>query len=324
MPKIIIPFVALLAAVVTAMVLDRPAPRADVVVAQVSDCFTLDPQRMSYMQDLRMARSLYEGLVRIDGRTGEIMPAAAESWTCSEDGRTWTFQIRPDARWSNGDPVTANDFVYAWRRAIMPDTAADYSGFFNGIKGVPEFFTWRATTTGEYASGEAHSPEAAGALLEEADRRFEDTVGVKALDDRTLQVTLSEPIPYFLDLCAFAVLSPVHRPTVERYVTLNPRTGLLEQEHGWTKAGVHVGNGPRILEPDDGCCRHRRSSVHPGPEYHRAGLPGGNDRLGDRSAGRIPGGHVQSGKGLSGQPFGSPGSLARARAGPRRGTGQSS
>ena len=248
MPKIIIPFVALLVAVVTAMLLDRPAPRADVVVAQVSDCFTLDPQRMSYMQDLRMARSLYEGLVRIDGRTAEILPAAAESWTSSEDGRIWTFQIRPDARWSNGDPVTAHDFVYAWRRAIMPDTAADYSGFFNGIKGVPEFFAWRAKTTGDYAGGETHSPEAARALLEEADRRFEETVGLKALDDRTLEVTLSEPIPYFLDLCAFAVLSPVHRPTVEGYVSLNPRTGLLEQEHGWTKAGIHVGNGPYRLK----------------------------------------------------------------------------
>lgn len=248
MVRILVPFVLLLVAVVGAMILDRPAPRADVVVAQVSDCFTLDPQRMSYMQDLRMARSLYEGLVRMDGRTAEILPAGAVSWTCSEDGRTWTFKLRPEARWSNGDPVVAGDYVYSWRRAIMPDTAADYSGFFYGIEGVPEFLSWRAKTTADYAAGGTHSEEAATALLEETDRRFREEVGVRAIDDHTLEVRLSNPIPYFLDLCAFAVLYPVHPPTVESFVTLNPRTGLLEQEHGWTKADTHVGNGPYRLE----------------------------------------------------------------------------
>ena len=117
MSKVLLPFVLLLVAVVIAMSLDRRLPRADVVVAQTTDCFTLDPQRMSYMQDLRIARSLYEGLVRIDGSDGSIVPAVAKSWTTSQDGRVWTFTLRGDARWSNGDAVTAADIVKGWQRA---------------------------------------------------------------------------------------------------------------------------------------------------------------------------------------------------------------
>ena len=161
MSKILLPFVLLLLAVIIAMSLDRRLPRADVVVAQTTDCFTLDPQRMSYMQDLRIARSLYEGLVRIDGSDGSIVPAVAESWTTSEDGRTWTFTLRDDAKWSNGDTVTAGDFVKGWQRALLPDLAADYSSMFFVIDGAAEFFRERAAATDAYALSEDQSPEAA-------------------------------------------------------------------------------------------------------------------------------------------------------------------
>jgi oligopeptide transport system substrate-binding protein len=269
MIKLLTPFIALSIAVIVAMALDRPAPRADVVVAQSSDCFTLDPQRMSYTQDLRMARSLYEGLVRVDSETTEVLPAVAESWTCSEDGRTWTFTIRPEARWSNGDPVTAGDFVYSWRRAMMPETAADYSGFFDGIKGAKNYLKWRSAQAGAYAKGDDRSQEAAEALLEEAWTHFDETVGLKAVDDRTLVVTLDEPIAYFLELCAFGVLSPVHPPTVESFVSLNPDTGLLEQEHGWTKPGIHVGNGPYQLAR----WRYKRDlRIERNPHYWNPGM----------------------------------------------------
>ena len=247
MIRLLAPFLALLAAIIVAMLLDRPAPRAEVVVAQSSDCFTLDPQRMSYTQDLRMARSLYEGLVRVDSETTEILPAVAESWTCSEDGRTWTFKLRRNARWSNGDPVTAHDFIYSWRRGMIPETAADYSNFFYGIVGAKEFLKWRTQQAGAYAKGSVQTPEAASRLLDEAWAHFDETVGLEAPDDHTLVVTLKEPIAYFLEICAFSVLSPVHPPTVERFISLNPRTGLLEQDHGWTKPGIHVGNGPYQL-----------------------------------------------------------------------------
>jgi len=247
MGKLLLPFAVLLSAVVAALLLDRPLPRADIVVAQVSDCLTLDPQRMSYMQDLRMARSLYEPLVRVDSYTGEIVPGVARAWNRSDDGLTWTFELRPEARWSNGDPVTAEDFRYAWRRAILPDTAVPYSNFFLDIEGAEAFWDWRNARTARYLEGEEQSPEAASALLEETWRRFDETVGITAIDDRTLEVRLRKPVPYFLEICAFSVLAPVHPPTVEAWVSLNPTTGRLEQKQNWTKPGLHVGNGPYRL-----------------------------------------------------------------------------
>lgn len=247
MGKLLLPFVVLFSAVVVAMLLDRPMPRADIVVAQVSDCLTLDPQRMSYMQDLRMARSLYEPLVKVDSYTGRIIPGTASSWEQSDDGRTWTFHLRADARWSNGDPVTADDYVYSWRRAMLPDTAVPYSNFFFDIEGAKAFWEWRNQKTSAYVEGDEQSPEAARALLEETWRRFDETVSLKATDERTLVVSLEKPVAYFLEICAFSVLAPVHPPTVEPWVRLNPTTGRLEQRQNWTKPELHVGNGPYKL-----------------------------------------------------------------------------
>ena len=244
----------MLGAIFLAMSLDRPLPRADLVVAQTSDCFTLDPQRMSYMQDLRMARSLYEGLARNNNLTGTIEPAVAESWETSDDGLTWTFHLRDTARWSNGDPVTADDFVYAWRRALMPGTAADYSNFFYAIDGAQEFFDWRVEQTKTYAQNETNNPSDAQQLLDEAYAHFDKTVGLKAIDPTTLEVRLKERLPYFLDLCAFGVLAPVHRATVDSFVSVNARTGMVQQDHGWTEADTLVSNGPYLLERR----RHKR------------------------------------------------------------------
>ena len=247
MSKILLPFVLLLLAVIIAMSLDRRLPRADVVVAQTTDCFTLDPQRMSYMQDLRIARSLYEGLVRIDGSDGSILPAVAKSWTTSEDGRLWTFTLREDAKWSNGDMVTAGDFVKGWQRALLPDLAADYSSMFFVIDGAAEFFRERAAATDAYALREDQSPEAAEALFAETMNRFKETVGLRAIDEHTLEVRLKEPLAYFLDLCAFGVFSPVHPPTVEAFSRLEPSSGLIRQDHDWTRPENLVGNGPYSL-----------------------------------------------------------------------------
>ncbi len=128
--KLLAPLVALVGALATAIWLDDTPPKADLVFANVSEVFTLDPQRMTWMQDLRMAYCLYEGLVRWNNDDFSIEAAAATSWTISDDRRTYRFGLRPDARWSNGDPVTAHDFVYSWKRAILPDTAAQYSSLF--------------------------------------------------------------------------------------------------------------------------------------------------------------------------------------------------
>ncbi|MBC23571.1 MAG: hypothetical protein CMJ32_06595 [Phycisphaerae bacterium] len=244
--RIAVPFVFILTLLVAAMYLDRPRPRADLVIAMTGDVFTLDPQRMSYMQDLRMARAVYEGLVCTD-LEGRIIPGVAKSWEVTEDGLEWTFHLREDARWSNGDPVTADDFVYSWRRAMLPDTASDYSSFFFHVRGAKDFFDWRSEALAEFASG-GGGKEQAMDLLERTDTKFDELVGLDAVDPHTLKVQLRNPLPYFLDIVAFGALCPVHRETVEGYVSIDPMTGRIQQEHGWTKPGLLVSNGPYALD----------------------------------------------------------------------------
>ncbi|MBM4114011.1 MAG: hypothetical protein FJ253_11700, partial [Phycisphaerae bacterium] len=150
--RLIAPVILLAAALVFVVALDRPRPRADFVIGNGTDHFTLDPQRMSYQHDVRAARALFETLVSIED--GRIVPAAASSWERSKDGLTWTFHLRPEAKWSNGDPVRASDFVYAWRRLILPESSADYTGFLMSVEGAEEFFKWRNESLAAYAAGE--------------------------------------------------------------------------------------------------------------------------------------------------------------------------
>ena len=118
--KLLALFAAVLVALAAVIQLDDAPPRADLVFVNRGEVFTLDPQRMSWLQDFRMSYALYEGLVRWNNFDFSMEPAAAQ-WQVSEDGLTYTFEIRPDARWSNGDPLTAHDFIYSWRRAMLPD-----------------------------------------------------------------------------------------------------------------------------------------------------------------------------------------------------------
>ena len=295
--RLLVPFLLLVALIAAAVALDRPPERADLVFVNRGEIFTLDPQRMSWMQDFRMAYSLYEGLVRWNSDDGSIEPAAAESWTISDDGLTYTFRLRHDARWSNGEAVTAHDFVYAWSRAVLPETAADYTMMFFNIAGAKEFFEWRSTELQRLATGagaDGSSPrEAAESLWDRTEQRFHETVEARALDEHTLRVTLVRPLPYFLDLTAFPAFYPIHRPTVEgwsldadsratardrgwhnldtppfsnrRWISLDPVTGSFQQQHGWSKPGSFVGNGPYILAE----WRYKRGlRLQRNPYYH--------------------------------------------------------
>lgn len=255
MGRLFVP-VALLAAVLVAVVAaDRPAPRADFVFINRGDISTLDVQKASWMQDLRVIRLLFEGLVRNDvlDRDYAIRPAAAERWDVSDDGLVYTFHLRPDACWNvRGEPVplTAHDFVFSWRRAILPDTGSDYAGQFHLIRGARAFADWRTAQLDEIDAmppGPARRDRAA-ALWALTERTFDEMVGLRALDDRTLRVELERPTAYFLDLCAFAVFYPVYPPLVRQYDRPDPATGRLDQQQGWTMAGVLVGNGPFTLE----------------------------------------------------------------------------
>lgn len=119
-------------------------PRADLVYVNPSGVHTLDPARMSWTQDFRLALNLWEGLTTWNPRTLAAQPAAADLPEISDDGLVYTFTVRADSHWSNGDPVTSADFVRGWRRAFEPGTAADYAFFFtNHIAGVHEYVAWR-------------------------------------------------------------------------------------------------------------------------------------------------------------------------------------
>ncbi|MED1799126.1 peptide ABC transporter substrate-binding protein [Brevibacillus porteri] len=149
----------------------------------------------------------FDGLTRI-GTDDKPHEAAAESYKVSDDKLTYTFKIR-EAKWSNGDPVTAHDFEYAWKRALDPKTASNYAYQLYYVK------------NGEKANkGEAKL----------------DEVGVKALDDKTLEVKLENPTPYFLELLAFRTYFPVNKKVIDA----NPK---------WAgEASSHVGNGPFKIE----------------------------------------------------------------------------
>jgi len=250
MPRMLLPLALLVALVAAAVLSDRPAPRADLVFVNASEVNTLDPQRMSWMHDLRTARLLYEGLVRNDVLSDDfgILPGVAESWDISDDGRTYTFSIRDSAQWSNGAPVTAHDFVYSWRRAILPDLVSDYVKMFMNIRGAQAFYDWRLDRLERFAQRDFGSDtarrDAAAALWEETIDKFDELVALHAEDDRTLVVSLETPVPYFLDLCAFAVFSPVYEPLVSRYERPDPRSARIVRRPGWTKGGVLISNGP--------------------------------------------------------------------------------
>ena len=150
---------------------------------------TLDPHRAEGVTASNVLRDIFEGLVA-ETANGEYIPGAAESWVISDDGKVYTFQIRTDARWSNGDAVTAEDFVFSLRRSVDPQTLSNYSSMLYPIKNA------RDVVRGEM------SPE---------------ELGVTALAPDVLQIELEESTPYFIGLLSHSITYPVHPPSVELY-----------------------------------------------------------------------------------------------------------
>ncbi len=148
---------------------------------------SLDPALMTDAQSSIVASGLYDGLTRLNPE-GVPEPAIAKEWTVSDDGKTYTFKLRDDAKWSNGDPVTANDFEYSWKRALNPETASEYAYMLFYLE-----------------NGEKYNSEQA----------TEDEVGVKALDATTLEVKLASATPYFNSLIAHYTYWPVHQASVD-------------------------------------------------------------------------------------------------------------
>ncbi|MGB4586269.1 MAG: peptide ABC transporter substrate-binding protein, partial [Rectinemataceae bacterium] len=182
----------------------------DFIIANGAEPATLDPSLMTDTTSANIDFALNEGLTVYDPRTSLPIPAMAESWTTSADGLTVTFKIRKDALWSDGTPVTADDFVYGWLRTLDPETASDY-GWMIGmvVKGA-----------GEYNSGKGKAED----------------VGLKALDAKTFQVTLSGPAAYFVGMTAHHAFAPLPKWVIEKH------------GNNWTKPGNYVGTGAYILK----------------------------------------------------------------------------
>jgi len=202
--------------------------RADLVFVNGVEPETLDPALITAQPAGRLAKALFEGLTRFD-KTGIPVPGVAERWEISEEGKRYTFHLRKDAEWSNGEPVTAGDFIWAWTRALSPETGCDYAGLFYCIRGAETF------NRGE------------GGDLE-----------VRAEGAHTLVVDLVAPTSYFLDMCAYVTYLPLHKVSVEaagdawikpgnlvgngayRLVSwrLNDRIRLEKNSRYWNRDGV--------------------------------------------------------------------------------------
>ena len=191
---------------------------ADVfTTALAADPETFDTAKMSGAPEGRLAFNLFEGLL-MPGPTTEglkseaelVVPGVAEKFELSEDGKVYTFTLRKDAMWSNGDPITTQDFVYSWKRILTPNFPADYAQMLWVIEGA------QAYNEGKESKWES--------------------VGIKAKDDHTLEVTLSAPTPYFPELVSFYTFFPVPQKAVEA--------------HGddWTKPEHIITNGAYALE----------------------------------------------------------------------------
>lgn len=194
-------------------------PRADFTFINRGEIGTLDPNRMSWSQDIRVGYALWEGLYTLDPLTLEAIPGVAEKIDISEDKRVYTFHLRHDARWGNGDEVLADDFVFAWRR--MLEQPGDYTYLFHAIRGARKYQEDFAAARRDRIT-----------LPDFAD------VGIELLDGRTLRVTLENPMTYFPDLCAFVPFWPLHRASME---------AAEQQGLSFTRPPHLVTNGPYKL-----------------------------------------------------------------------------
>ncbi|MEY9978431.1 peptide ABC transporter substrate-binding protein [Lysinibacillus sp. RC79] len=166
---------------------DSGSKAKELKLAITSEPPSLHPQLATDTTSSAILINVFEGLTVSDGN-GEATPGMAKDWKISDDKKTYTFNLRDDAKWSNGDPVVAGDFEYAWKWALNPENLSEYASIFYPIKGA-----------------QAYNEKGGSA----------DAVGIKAEDDKTLVVTLENPTPYFLELTGFKTYLPVNQKVTE-------------------------------------------------------------------------------------------------------------
>ena len=206
-------FLALSAVVVCAGMLyaaDDSSSRKvrEFVMADSPQTLSLDPLHTFTSFESQFYTAIYEGLVVADPQTLEPVPGVAKRWESSKDGKVWTFFLRPDAQYSNGDRVRAQDFVASWLRMIDPANNAEYSFFYDVIKGVHA-----------YRTGSNKDPS---------------SVGITAVNDGELRVALETPAAHFLKLLTHISFLPLH-------------PSLLKST-GWADASTVIGNGPFVMK----------------------------------------------------------------------------
>ncbi len=228
--------------------------RADFAYLNTNGINTLDPAAITWNQDIRVALNIWEGLTATDPVSSTPVAAAATQPRISNDGLLYTFRIRPNARWSNGDAVTAADFLRGWRRAIEPGTAGDYAFFITqNVAGAADYYAWRNASVARLSSLRVDSDEWRTRFSEHARTRNERfaRVGLRALDRRRFEVRLAKPCAYFLDLCAFVTLVPIHE-SIERLRVDHAGSGITKQglvvyDPQWTKPDYHTNAYPGLI-----------------------------------------------------------------------------
>ena len=284
---IILIFLALIAFVVHASLRSKQMPQADFTTEFMDSLKTLDPAGMHWVDEGLVAMALWEGLAAYHPETLEPISGVAKlPAQVSDDGLTWLFELRPDARWSNGDPVTAADFVYGWRRAIEPGTAGVYVSLITDhIAGAKDYSHWRnqavrtllllkdIQTKKNLSASDRNFLDAQSLPstpdpqtdfyeifqqfrqfhLSQTDQAFTQ-VGMKALDPQHLQVHLTRPISYLLDLLAFTTFMPIHQGSLELLRDHDEELTLWTYDSQWVKPDYHrnaypglITNGPFCL-----------------------------------------------------------------------------
>ena len=175
----------------------------------------IDPHMVTGVPEHHLITTFSEGLVSEDPQTN-VVPGVAEKWEISADGLVYTFHFRANAKWSNGDPVTAMDFVQSYQRELTPAIGSQYSYMLWLVVGAQDYLTGKIT---DFAK-----------------------TGFKALDARTLQLTLRQPAPFLLHAMNHYAWYPVHIPTVKKF------GGLDRRNTNWTRPENYVGNGPYVLK----------------------------------------------------------------------------
>lgn len=188
---------------------DSKVKMAEFILNNGSEPQSLDPSKIQGVPEHRLYMALFEGLVSYDPKTCQAIPGVAESWSRSEDGTVLTFKLR-DTTWSDGTPITAQTFVDSWLYYMAPATAAEYAYMPAAV----------IEGAADYNSGKAGR----------------ETVGIKAVDEHTLEVKLVGPVAYAIDMMAHYSFAPLPLHAIEKY------------KNDWTKPGNFVGNGPFVLE----------------------------------------------------------------------------